>query len=391
MSIQFLFTRFLLALFGIAFAIGMVYGLLLLFPSLVPADDSDRVTNQELQVEYYLTDGDLFFQLAGAVKPPAEDVLLSQHVFRTDENGFRIPAMTQPTYADYDIVALGDSFTEAWMVSDPWTDQVAAQLDKTILNLSYRGYGPLEYAALMEEFGQSNQREWILIAFFEGNDLENIRDTTTRAPTNEGGNPLVNLTQQVLDPRDENFEIVESENYRYPLGLFIGAGYYEMAFFDNYLWMLNAAPEVYAESQNMMLFEQSLADIKAVSGDACVAVVYLPSKPHIYFPYAEEFGRRWVLEANRQMTLGDDDWIEIGELDQSPFEDVIANFDHQRDAIAEVVQAQGLHFIDLTPAFQATSAAPAQLYFTYDTHWNPAGHTLAAEVVSDYLSNTPCR
>jgi hypothetical protein len=39
----------------------------------------------------------------------------------------------------------------------------------------------------------------------------------------------------------------------------------------------------------------------------------------------------------------------------------------------------------LAPAFSNHAKLGEELYFRQDAHWNPAGHRLAAQLISDYL------
>lgn len=364
--------------------LGLLLGLAVVqaFPQLLPPALRDplsqRTRNRTWEVTYTLTDGDLFYHQAGDVKPPAQNEILSQHSIYWDEDGFRQPALTAEHYP---ILALGDSFTEAWMVAQPWTDVLAAELDTPVRNLAYRGYGPLEYRAMMEDFG-TGEHEWILMGFFEGNDLQNIATSIQGRET--GKNVLADLLEEAFDP--PQIEVIENPegNYRYPLALYIGSDFYELAFYDFYLWILNGEPETYAESRNLRELKTVLEDIAEMSGEACLGFVYLPAKEHIYFPYAEPYGRRWIVENATYTEIGADGWLS-GEPHPENFEQMIGRFDNMRTAVAEVVTAVGWEFIDLTPVFQA--AQNQMLYLTYDTHWNQAGQILAGQTVADYIQN----
>lgn len=369
---------------GLGVAGLMVWLLLTLFPNLLPASLRNpldqRRANQSLEVRYYDTDGDLFFHLKGQVKPPDHPTLLSVHPLRTDQNGFRLPAIQRDSYADYPIVVLGDSFTEAWMVAEPWPDVLARESDKPTLNLSFRGYGPVEYVEMMREFG-GDSHEWVLVGYFEGNDLQNIHSSLNQ----RDGNLLTGLVREAVQP--DSFEIVESPdgNYRYPLALYIGANFYELAFYDSYIWVLNGRRAVYDESRNLAELEKNLRAIQELAGDACVGLVYMPTKAHIYFRYAEPHGRRWILEQGSSTVLDDTGWMAIGPTVAVEFEDLLAEMNNQRDTVQQTAAALNITFIDLTPAFEEYAAAGEMLYLTYDTHWNSAGQALAGRTVADAL------
>lgn len=386
MSIKSVLIRVALMVGGLLAAIACIAILFVLFPGLVPGAlrGEERQANVRVDITYRLTDGDIFYNFPGEVKPPEQDAVLSQHVVETDDNGFRLPYWHLATYEEYPIVALGDSYTDAWMVASPWTDLLAEALDTPVLNLGYRGYGPMEYAAMFKEFGSAGH-DWVLIAYFEGNDLENIRDSVRDARTNTG---ILSQVREAFVP--DAVELVESDSYRYPLGLFIGDDYYEMAFFDPYLWSLNGEPSAYRNSRNVALFDDKLREIMAGSGDACVGVVYIPSKPHIYFPFAEPFGRQSLLEGALQLMVTDDGWLNFTERYAEDFDVLVGRFDHQRDVIGAVVQDAGAVFIDLTPAFQDAALRSEINYLIYDTHWNQDGHRLAAQTIAAAMEGVAC-
>lgn len=377
-------ARLLLVGVGLGLALGLVYALLLLFPDLLP---SERPANKTIEIRYTETDGDLFYHLAGEVEPPeGEPALISAHTLQTDANGFRLPARPMPHYADYPVVVLGDSFTDAWMVAQPWTDVLAAELDTPVLNLAFRGYGTLEEVEVMRQYGD-DAHDWVLLGFFEGNDLQNIGRT---AQGLDGSSLLGNLLRDATTP--QKFEIVTNPdgNYRYPLALYIGADFYELAFYDFYIWILNGERTTYANSRNVAVFRDALAEIVALSGDACVGVVYMPTKAHIYFQYTEPFGRRWILENGILTGLNAEGWIDGGGEGAVAFEDLLGRMDNQRDVLRDVVTGLGVHFIDLVPTFQAAAAQGQMLYLKYDTHWNQDGQRLAGQTVADYLRGVDC-
>lgn len=376
-------ARLVLMLGGVACALAI--GLLAadslgLLPSNDPLDQ--RTRNRTLEVRYTEHHGDLFYSLPGEVRPPENPALLSAHTVVWDENGFRVPAMQRESYADYPIVTLGDSFTDAWMVQFPWGDVLARELDTPVLNLSYRGYGPLEEAEIMRQYGK-DEHQWVLVGFFEGNDLQNVRTSLEQ----ENKNPFELLVREAIEPEPE-IVLSEDGNYRYPLALYIGSDFYELAFYDFYLWILNAERQTYADSKNVAELGKALQKIVEASHGACVGLVYMPEKGHIYFPYAEPFGRRWILENGYETILAENGWLEPAKVGTLEFETFLSKLDNQRDVVKELVEGMGVHFIDLTPAFQQKAAESNLLYFKYDTHWNPEGHELAGQTVAEYIQKT---
>ena len=340
---------------------------------------------------YTLTtyDGDTFQHQPGLVRPPAENEILEDYLRYYDEAGFRLPEKRADFYP---IIALGDSFTEGGTVS--WIDVTAEQLDTPVRNLGWRGFGPVEEALIMEQYG-SDQHEWVLIAYFEGNDLSNARSAYTN---------LQNGTLNI--ERERHFEgapgtstspppvLDDDDNYLYPLLHFVGETPYDIAYISDYLWWLNGTEDVYRQSQNVQVAQESFQKIKNLAGDACVALVYIPTKEHIYFQYSyAEGNRRYVLENGFSLQLDSDGWLDFqDEYTPQTYETVVANLNNQRNVMREVAQALGLHFIDLTPAFQDQVMDGHLLYYPYDSHWSHEGHTLAGETGAEYIADqVDCR
>ncbi len=368
---------------GCAFAVGLFAAdQLNLLPSTDPLEN--RPKNVTLNVEYTEVYGDLFYAMPGRVKPPENPALLSSHTVVWDDNGFRVPAMKMESYADYPIVALGDSFTDAWMVETPWVDVLARELNTPVLNLSYRGYGPIEEAEIMTEYGKG-EREWVLVGFFEGNDLQNIYSALEA----QASNPLTALLREAIEP-EPKIVLSEDGNYPYPLALYIGDDYYELAFYDYYLWTLNAERPTYTDSTNFVELKKALEKIVDASGGACVGLVYMPEKAHLYFRYTEPYGRRWILENGSETVLNGANWLTLGYSPNIDFEKFVARLGNQRDAVQALVEGMGIHFIDLTPVFEQKAAESTMLYFTYDTHWNPQGHEVAGQTIADYIQTNGC-
>ncbi|MBZ0304868.1 MAG: hypothetical protein K8I82_02250 [Anaerolineae bacterium] len=352
----------------------------------LPTQDQ-RIRNETMQIRFTEDLGDLFYSLPGQVRPPENPVLLSEHTVEWDDNGFRVPALKHNSYDEYPIVALGDSYTEAWMVETPWPDVVARELNTPVLNLAYRGYGPLEEEQTFKELGSENH-EWVLVAFFEGNDLQNIRTTIIENENNEF--PLLALARDALTV-EKAIVLSEDGTYRYPLPIHLNGSTYQTGFYEFYLWFLNGNYEDYLASKNVRRLGEVLQSLDSESGDACIGLIYIPSKENLYFQYTEPDARHTILDTSTMFTiLRGDGWLEVVKTGEAvDFETWMSRRTHQRDAVQEKVEELGYHFIDLTPIFEQQAAENPPYYFTYDTHWNQAGHELAGQAVADYLRTVP--
>ncbi|MFN8373969.1 MAG: hypothetical protein U0694_13965 [Anaerolineae bacterium] len=92
------------------FALLLVGGVLLAFPQ-------PRFDPRFQLVRFTVGIGDMFITRQGQIAPPENPYeVLSEHRLGYDDEGFRIPARSADTY---DIVALGDSYTEAANAARP--------------------------------------------------------------------------------------------------------------------------------------------------------------------------------------------------------------------------------------------------------------------------------
>lgn len=368
---------------GIGVGILLVLLLIRLFPSLEPGGQRFFFTD---------LDGDTFRHQPGQVRPPDTNRVLEDGVRYDDAHGFRRPARTADQYP---IAVIGDSFTDGGQV--PWTDILADTLDTPVRNLGWSGFGPLEYAEVARRF-LAPDHTWVLVAYFEGNDLSNIQTSRQQSEAGSGAVEL-NLTrshaQPITDVRQleqyTDITLDPEERYLYPLEHDRADGSrIEIAYISDYLWWLNGEAETYAESRNAAELRASLDAIREAANGACVALVYVPNKEHVYFRQADPTGnRQYVLLNARELEIGEDGWLTHGEVAPVEYERLAARWDNQRNVVRTIASDADWQFIDLLPEFVAAGARSVT-YYTYDSHWNHAGHTLAAHTVSSYLEENPC-
>jgi hypothetical protein len=368
--------------FGLLLGLGLIWLLLRVFPGLEPGGTRFIFT---------VLDGDTFRHQPGLVRPPDANAMLEDVTRFDDADGFRRPARVAERYA---IAAIGDSFTDGGQV--PWTDVLAESLDAPVRNMGWSGFGPLEYARIARDYLQDGT-EWVLISYFEGNDLSNTATSFQRAQENGGDLPFSlerNVAPPILDVRAaaEYGDIVLNPDgwYLYPLD-HPALGGAQIAYISDYLWWLNGDRATYAESRNAAELRAALDAIRESADGACVALVYAPTKEHIYFPYSDPGGNRiYVMQNARALVLREDGWLDFTPPAPQDWTLLEARLDNQRDVIAEIANAAGLRFFDLIPAFEAAAGSGELAYFDYDSHWNQRGHEIAGEAVADYLRAASC-
>jgi hypothetical protein len=379
-------ARLALVFGGLAFGVLLIVLIVRLFPQILPfslQDPLDRRTpNATLDVQITELDGDLYHSSPGDVRPPEDPQLLAEFTANWDEDGFRFPAVQANHYP---IIALGDSYTEGWLVEYPWPDILARELDTPVRNLGFLGWSIQQEAEIMRQYGQDDP-EWVLLAYFEGNDLSEIHQTYHYKE--EKGDLLGMLDRLRTEMFHPQITLSEDGTYKYPLTLSIGDESYEQGFHDYYFGRTYATRDEFEKSRNVAIFREGLGEIVDYSDDACVALIFLPTKAHLYMPYVDPEVREQLLESAKPIARDEEGWL-VDQPGGGDYESWAATVDNQRQVIQTIAQELGIHFIDLTPEFEAAVAGGAMLYYTYDSHWNQAGHDLAGRLVAEYLEGHP--
>jgi hypothetical protein len=328
--------------------------------------------------------GDIFFHRPDLVRAPqnANDILASYWI-GWDENGFRLSEAQAEQYA---ILALGDSFTEAPNAARPWTDVLAAESNVPVRNLAYRAFGPVEQLEVVQRFGAEIQPEIVIIGYFEGNDLSNAI-TSQEKPVDMPW--MVSDNQRQLIKTDTT--TTSTGNERYPMLVSINGIDRDIAFFEPYAWILNASRGSFERSQNMQITIDSYRQMQEVLPEACFIVAYFPGAPHIYLPYLkEEYQPIFMQEAEEYQAVETGSPLERSFIPNAPFETLLERLPNQRDAIQRQIEGANLIFFDLTPILEEAAAQGQMLYYTYDTHWNQAGHDVVGKAIAEFLATNPC-
>ncbi|MDQ7024322.1 MAG: SGNH/GDSL hydrolase family protein [Anaerolineae bacterium] len=377
-----IWQKIALIISGFAFSVVLVIVALLLFPRLVPDASSRAEAGTTLEVTFRESDGDMFVLQHGRVQPPEEDTLLGQWTLQWDENGFRVPAQVADNYP---IAAFGDSFTEGATVAMPWSDVLADLLNIPVQNFGYRGYGPIEMAEVAEQYLSDDERSWVLYAHFSGNDLTNANRTEAIERS-----PLARM-EWLLRQASANAELIAIEptdDAIYPVPVIIGGSYYEIAFYEELLWWQVAPDGGFLNTQTFNTIGTSLDTIAAQTNDeTCRAVIFIPSKEQIYYPYIYESSRNLFNVAFHQTVIDSNNRVVL-EGATLPTEEVdayITRLGEQRDAMRDLAEEHGWYFIDLLEPFALAAAQEQLLYYRYDGHWNQEGHNLAAQVIADFM------
>lgn len=379
----------LLSAGSIVCAVTALSAALMLLPDRLigPTQWTTRTTmNQALDVTWRPSDGDVYTALLGQVRPPADDAPYAAFRIAWDADGFRLPAAPHESYP---VAVFGDSFTEGFNVERPYPDVLAEMLGIGVRNYGYRAYGPVEIAQAAAQVAGAEPREWVLWGYFSGNDLGDA----VRGPRIDTSNPVAAwsaLFDRLRPPAPTPTAPPDDfgqPRYNQPLPVIIGGSYYELAFVSYYAWW-QQTPQDALSSRNVDVVRDALnAFDAALPAETCRAIVFIPPKELVYARYVAEGDRQFVNAANQRIVLAESGALTFA---PAPVEDEAAYFDSlyaHRDLIASLIADRaGWRLIDLTPAFEAAAAQERLLYYPYDTHWNQAGHDLAAMVIGEVLA-----
>jgi len=372
MTLREILARLGLAFTGIAVAIGIAIAVLPYFS--MQGRDAYIDTDLGL-VEYTVGDSDIFAAQYGTIAPPENPhEILSVHQLAWDADGFRIPENPSENYS---IIALGDSYTEASGVAVPWSDILARASGQTVRNLGFRGYGPQEYAFVMEEYGIAENPDVVVLGFFGGNDI-----ASALPDNNEFELPSIArdaITQ--LTSTDEPWN-TDRDNYQYPVNLNLQGELIPVAFLNSYVNWNNITQDDLRESANIAAVRETWQRIDALAGDdTCFIIAYFPTKSQIYLPYVVEEDRDRINIGQVQRIAEPGGEITVAQIEPT-YNDLLQRINNTQTVLAEIASSESIPFLDLTPAFAEAAANGEMLYPSYDTHWNQAGHDLAGAQIN---------
>jgi hypothetical protein len=373
--------------FGLGAALALALLGLHLFPQLIPNADLRRpYAGQRIETHFRISDGNMYDALPGQVRPPASDDILASIVLAWDEEGYRLP---QTSHKRYPVAVYGDSFTEGYNVTQPYSDGLAQALGVGVYNYGVRGYGPVEVAQVVSETAPRQVRRWVVWGFFSGNDLGDATRLLERSPWEKLLRWMGWWTLNDSAPKTNS-----EGRYTYPMPVIIGGSYYELAFLSYYLGVQVAPPQGFAASRNWQVLRAALDAIEAaVQDETCLALMFIPSKEQLYYPYIYPTEQRYLRAVAGKMALDEANslYVDTTPIEDSQAEAYIGWLEQQRDALQmELAARPRWLFVDLLPAFREAVARGELLYYPMDTHWNQAGHDLAAAALALALQAAHC-
>lgn len=284
-----------------------------------------------------------------------------------DKNGFRNP----DDLTDWDIAVAGDSFTEAGYLPEEqmFTSILAAKSGKRVKHLGVSYTGNFTQTAYLENFGKAPSTKQAVIAFFEGNDidddareyrdLQNFR-TTGQRPYREVGREtslfktfylfVKNLRHFSLQPRSYATASWVFDGKKTPVSIYYAP----------------PAPESLSKTENEAL-RAALDGWAKVNRDLGIEPWLL------YLPY-----KRRVLHGALEFKADADPEIVNWEPNGLP------------EFIERLCKQRGIKFIDSTAALVESCKKGMLTHNTiYDTHLNREGNRIVGELLAKTLTAAP--
>ena len=316
----------------------------------IPPTYTSKNLSSEMEVET------LEQALLGGI--PGEEVLLCSQegaplYYTADRYGFNNDDAVHDT--SLEIMIVGDSFVEGYCQDRP--DTFAGKmrdLRPRTASIGMRGGGPLYELALIGRYGQEFQPDWVAMAFFAGNDWENLQ--------REAGTPWL---AEALTANPEYGSTRPTSQQVELAGRVIDE-----------LWAKDiSARDVFAKSS----FVRNIVALNQIWG--LVGLDY-PKVSHDQPIYGDILGRA---KAMTESWGGKFVLVYIpqevryrGWLDKSFL------YDDVRSDVLNAAAAHDVEVVDLTEVF-AEADNPSEL-FASDGHFSPAGSTVAARALNARIS-----
>ncbi len=306
-----------------------------------------------------------------------------------DERGYR----NVDVQSSYEVVTLGDSFTEGSNVSNDnvWTTLFARTTGKRVYNLGMTGYGPVHYLASLRQHGLSLGSEHVICMIYEGNDFRTAeRELGPEHPSiwerlsqYADRSPIRMTLDRVIQgwpggaTRPPDPELVELFSWL-PLMVPEGAGSHPYAFGPKALLEHSQSADLFEIGPTWLRAKGYLDEIRA----ACDAkgleltMAFAPTKAHVVLPLVRG---RLPIEKMQQIAGMRSDWVPAADV----FERMLfENLDARERVVRSWCASNDVAFVSTTEALRDAVADGVHAYFAYDHHWTPAGHRVVAEVIA---------
>jgi len=323
----------------------------------------------------------------------------------TDKRGFR----NKTDLEKYDLITLGDSFTEGSGVSDDqhWPHILSQKTGLTVCNLAMSGGSPLSYLETLKKYALPLSPKTVICMLYEGNDFRDSNFKKKTGATNTLGNffkasPLRRVIKNSLIRffGAMSAKAVADDKAEVSADSLKTVSWLPIAVPDGpqpkyYAFKIKALTTHYENKDKSTFFNSSgcrktfeaIGEIKKICDRSNIRFIlaYAPDKPHVLLPLIKD-----------KLTAGQlYDFLALKEKNLPPakelMEAVLSHINTAESATEEFCRQNSIEFVSLTEPLRKGIAAGLQLYFTYDQHWTPLGQQTAADTLSYYLETTPAK
>lgn len=329
-------------------------------------------------------------------------------VLETDEMGF--PNAQDEWQEEYDMIITGDSFTVR-TVPTTWIERLAANTGRSILTLGAPSWTTLNEAEAVKQFGLDKNPDWVVLMYFEGNDLINAQQYLEkqasglswkeydmqgvpwyrRLVTYHLANYLLNQPDKAdTDTAVSDTAVSTDTTYRYPVVASTEAGPVDVVLKDIHLLPLSADYDTIVRSDEFAAITGALQELDALTQaqGARLLVVYIPSKEHVTWSRIwDEVDVNHILQRTVTVGLSEGDH---GRLQWQPqyltYDAFNANYDDQMVALEQFATANHIAFLNLTPLLWQETIKQGEVYHYGDPHWNQVGNDLVADAIQAFIT-----
>ncbi|MBA2241971.1 MAG: hypothetical protein H0W04_03645 [Chthoniobacterales bacterium] len=333
---------------------------------------------------------------------------------RTDAEGFRNPTVR----GVIDVAALGDSFTDGTTsaVEETWPARLEQLTGRAVQNYGTSGFGPQQANYVLRDFVLAKKPRWVILGFFSGNDLHDAeafddweRDehrlgeeqtgpkltaSFRRCKTlylwtvvRVGAESIHKAVRGGADQLNQPVLSALTDRPRFDRGMFnvpAQGRTLQFAFFPPYLQKLGTPRAAIEATRGWEITRSVLAEMKsdAEANGSAFLLLFIPSKDQVYWPLVQRsFSAQHVQQAIDFYCKYNNMPLRLEEID--------ANRLALNGLLRDYCAQSGIAMLDLTEPLEAEVAAGREVFFPDDTHWNEAGHAVAAREVAKFLQLHP--
>lgn len=359
---------------------------LLLRGMAVSAPVDAPLTTREYDVRY--SDADVFTWRPDLIRaiPAGADQVEAHVVYQTDELGFRNPP---PLPEKADVVVLGRSISLAAHLPNPWPARLAQLSGLRVINLSQPGSGIHVRTETLEQFGLPRRPRWVIVEVVPSIDFLD----GSAPPGLLSERLLVPLAQSLLRGAGVEPAQAAPQGPVYPLEISLPGRSLPLTCCLHYMDFFTLDRGSLEQSRAWATYRAALQRLvgTARSGGACVALLYAPTKPDLYFPLASNPAE--LAPTLREVTplgLAGDGTLILQPGAPVSVETVRRNTWAGRQALEDLARQAGLPLIDPTERMSQAVLGGEDPFMAYDSHWNALGHELVAQTADELLRNTTC-